>query len=141
MSKLFEKYKSLKKENSETLYLFKVGIFYIFIDEDAKIISPVLSIKLTKLNEDIVKCGFPANSLEKYINFLKYTNFKVKIIDETSDNNHEKSKLKDNVYNLLTIIDNTNIDNLSNTEIINFCTNIKEQAHNILRSNFNETNE
>ena len=141
MSKLFEKYKRLKKEDSETLYLFKVGIFYIFIDEDAKTISPVLSIKLTKLNEDIVKCGFPANSLEKYINFLKYTNFKIKIIDETSDNNHEKSKLKDNVYNLLTIIDNTNIDKLSNTEIINFCTKIKEQAHNILRSNFNETNE
>ena len=39
MSKLFDVYKRLKKEDSETLYLFKSGIFYIFLDEDAKTIN------------------------------------------------------------------------------------------------------
>lgn len=44
-----------------------MGAFYVFLDEDAKEISKQISLKLTKLNDDIVKCGFSINSLEKYI--------------------------------------------------------------------------
>lgn len=59
MSKLYEKYKSLKSENNDKLYLFKSGIFYIFLDEDAKKMSNFLNLKLTNLNESICKCRFP----------------------------------------------------------------------------------
>lgn len=58
MSKLYEKYKNLKSENATKLYLFKSGIFYIFLDEDAIKMSNLLNLKLTNLNETIVKCGF-----------------------------------------------------------------------------------
>ena len=85
MSKLYQKYIALKVQNSKQLYLFKSGIFYIFLDEDAKLMSPRLNLKLTNLNSMVVKCGFPASQLEKYIKLIKSTNFPFKII-ELSDN-------------------------------------------------------
>lgn len=57
MSKLYEKYKVLKENNPEQLYLFKVGVFYIFLDEDAKMVSDALGLKCTHLNENIMKSG------------------------------------------------------------------------------------
>ena len=49
MSSLYLKYLKEKKKNEDTYYLFKVGNFYIFIDEDAKKISEVVPLKLTNL--------------------------------------------------------------------------------------------
>ena len=83
MSKLVNCYKNLKSNDSSSLYLFKSGVFYIFLDEDAKIISNLLHLKLTNLNSEIQKCGFPANSLEKYLALLKLIPYEVKIIDNT----------------------------------------------------------
>lgn len=82
MSKLYSKYLSLKKEtNSSKIYLFKSGIFYLFIDEDAKMMSPLLQLKLTNLNPTVLKCGFPVNSLEKYMPLLEQTGKTIEIID------------------------------------------------------------
>lgn len=82
MGKLYKKYISLKIENPNKIYLFKVGIFYIFLDDDARLMSSVLKLKLTKLNSVIYKCGFPVNSSEKYFNLLKKYNYDICIIDE-----------------------------------------------------------
>ena len=71
MSSLYLKYLKEKKENEDTYYLFKVGNFYIFIDEDAKKISKVVPLKLTNLTSDILKCGFPINALERYLTIFK----------------------------------------------------------------------
>lgn len=83
MSKIYDKYKNLKTSNnysSNTLYLFKAGLFFIFIDEDAKIVSNLLNLKLGNLNETIVKCGFPSNSLQKYLTLLKNTPYNIEIV-------------------------------------------------------------
>ena len=64
MSKLYDKYKDLKQssENSfKKLYLFKSGIFFIFLDDDAKIASSLLSLKLGMLNDTVCKCRFSYN--------------------------------------------------------------------------------
>ena len=45
MSKLYKKYKLLKENNSDKLYLFECGIFYIFIHTDAIIMSQFLILK------------------------------------------------------------------------------------------------
>ena len=68
MSKLYDAYKYCKKNNNEerTLFLFKAGIFYLFLDEDAKIASNILNLKLTYLNDTVLKCGFPTSALNKY---------------------------------------------------------------------------
>lgn len=84
MSKLFNKYLELKHtQDEETYYLFKSGIFYIFISDDAKYMSNLLNLKLVNLNEDVVKCGFPSNNLTKYLNILSENNINFKIIDST----------------------------------------------------------
>ena len=71
MSKLYKKYVLLKVQNSNNIYVFESGIFYLFIDEDAKLMSNILGLKLTNLNSFIVKCGFPVRSADKYFNLLK----------------------------------------------------------------------
>ena len=58
MSKLYKKYISLKIENPNKIYLFRVGIFYIFLDDDARLMWTILKLKLTKLNSVIFKCYF-----------------------------------------------------------------------------------
>ena len=63
---MYKKYLELKKENDSKLYLFKVGLFYIFLAEDAIKISKITTLKLINHTKDIVKCGFPENSLNKY---------------------------------------------------------------------------
>ena len=87
MSKIYDTYKKLKlqSDNENTLYLFKYGIFFIFVDEDAKIVSNLLHLKLGQLNDTIVKCGFPINSLEKYVNLLKSTNYQVEIVNSNPE--------------------------------------------------------
>lgn len=84
MSKLYKRYNELKATNDNQLYLFKSGMFFIFLDNDAKLVSNELNLKLTKLNDNIVKCGFPINSFEKYSNLLKERGFEFSIIDENS---------------------------------------------------------
>ena len=36
MSKLMKQYNELKKQDSSSIYLFRVGIFYNILNEDAK---------------------------------------------------------------------------------------------------------
>ena len=84
MSKLYKKYVLLKINNPQKIYLFECGIFYIFIDEDAKLMSKILNLKLTLLNSVIFKCGFPVNSINKYLQILKNSNYNIEIVP--SDN-------------------------------------------------------
>lgn len=81
MSKLYSKYLSLKKENDSTIYLFKSGIFYLFIEDDAKTMSPLLQLKLSNLSPTVFKCGFPVTSLEKYLPLIEKIGKKVEIVD------------------------------------------------------------
>jgi DNA mismatch repair ATPase MutS len=60
-----------KKENNNNMYLFKSGNFYIFLGENAKIMSEELGLKLTKFSTLSNKCGFPVNELNKYLKFIK----------------------------------------------------------------------
>ena len=67
MSKIYDKYQKLKTSDNytpNTLYLFKAGLFFIFIDEDAKI----------KIS------WFPCNSLQKYLTLLKSTPYNIEIV-------------------------------------------------------------
>lgn len=95
MSKLYNRYKTLKNKE-DIIYLFKVGMFYVILDDDAKIISKLLNLKLIPLNSEVNKCGFPINSLEKYEKILKENKVKYKIIEdsENKDLNQFLNKIK-----------------------------------------------
>lgn len=135
MSKLIDLYKSLKEQDSSTLYLFKSGIFFIFIDDDATTVSPILNLKLTFLNQSTQKCGFPINSLDKYLRLLDNTPYKIKLIDDSSNvsYNIRDFNINKNSVDLLTLISTIDVENLSVKEAYDFISNIKESAEKILK--------
>ena len=126
MSKIYKKYLELKSNpisnSSNTLYLFKSGIFFIFIADDALIVSKLLGLKLSNLNDSIVKCGFPVNSLQKYLSMLQNTQYKVEIISfldcthTTTFNYMFNSKVESTIHELL----NVKIDDLSVRQAYDF---------------------
>lgn len=135
MSKLFDMYKNLKQEDAETLYLFKAGLFYIFLDEDAKIISDLFDLKLTNLNAEIVKCGFPGNALDRYLKILNATSYNIRIIDNSTSTsfNMKDFALNNSNIDLLKTISNVDVDNLSVKEAYDFIANIKNNAIEMLK--------
>lgn len=137
MSKLIELYKSLKSTNSNKLYLFKSGIFYIFLDEDAKIMSNVFKFKLTNLNSEYVKCGFPSNSFDKYINLIQQLNYDVEIIEPTVNNIYSQKmtpNIDSKIQNMLDMIISVDVDNLSVRDAFSFIDRLKELSKNIHNS-------
>lgn len=134
MSKLYQTYVALKVQDSTQLYLFKSGIFYIFLDEDAKLISSLFNLKLTNLNSVIMKCGFPTSQLEKYSNLLKTANLSFKIID-TSDNSLYSPKdfvLNKNLKIFLEKLSSVKAYDLSISSAYDFIDKISEESKLLL---------
>ena len=71
---MYNKYVELKEVNSSTLYLFKSGAFYIFLEDDAITINKYINLKLTNFGNKYIKCGFPINIYDNYINIFKILN-------------------------------------------------------------------
>lgn len=144
MSKIYDKYKNLKTSNnysSNTLYLFKAGLFFIFIDEDAKIVSSLLNLKLGNLNETIVKCGFPSNSLQKYLTLLKNTPYNVEIVSSDSlespinSSNYLTNKQIEVIANEII---NLKIDDLSISQAYDFLYRVQQELSDVTKEKVNE---
>ena len=101
MSKLFNQYKSLKEKDNEKVYLFKSGIFYIAIDEDAQFLSDKIGFKLTNLNETTKKCGFPVSRIDYYKKIFDIGNINYELIEKSQVNvdlkNNDLNKLITNL--------------------------------------------
>ncbi len=128
MSKLYNKYLLLKSCDASKYYLFKSGIFYIFLDEDARKISSLLGLKLTNLNENIVKCGFPSSKLSKYIELLNNTNILFQIVDENLNAVTYEEQYLHNVYatNVLNSIMKLDINKTSPIDALNLLCEFKK---------------
>ena len=113
MSKLYKRYNELKATNDNQLYLFKSGMFFIFLDNDAKLVSNELNLKLTKLNDTIVKCGFP---------------IKFSIIDENTSIVTSTSNYLNNIeiVNMINKIKNVDINKTSPIQAFNILSNFKK---------------
>ncbi len=133
MSKIYLKYVQLKKENNETLYLFKSGLFYIFLEEDAQFFSNLTGLKLTELNDSVIKCGFPTSSLEKYKRLLQNLNYSVQIIDFSTSTLSPLNTYIDNetVKIIINNIINLDIDSLSIKQAFDFLYETKNKLSKI----------
>lgn len=125
MSKLYDIYKKLKNENNEIIYLFKSGVFYICLDDDAKILSKIYNLKLTNLNVDIVKCGFPCSSFDKYYKLFVNDNINFKIIENNTIFNGSDYLQNKTLLSLLEKINQVSVDNLSVSEAYKFIEELK----------------
>ena len=93
MSKLYENYLALKKEDDSKCYLFHNGIFYLFLDQDAKRLSSLLQLKLTPFTIDVVKCGFPESALTKYQQMLEDFSISYQLIEAVSKKKEKKAEV------------------------------------------------
>ncbi len=126
MSKLLKQYEDLKKKNSEKIYIFKVGIFYNILNEDARIVSNAIGLKLTDLGPDIIKCGFPIAKLEKYTQLLKSKGLKFEIVSTLAPSNQNIS-----YDSIIKQIKNINLDNTTCKEAFDILYNIQQKLKNI----------
>lgn len=137
MSKLIKIYKNLKNQNNDRIYLFKSGIFYIFLDEDAKEMSKIFNFKLTKLNDEFVKCGFPSNSFDKYMNLIKRLDYDIEIVNTNNNIPYPIKNYSDhlNVTNLLNEILSIDVDNLSIRDAYSILDKLKNECIKIMEEN------
>lgn len=127
MSKLYNMYLELKSKDNKTIYLFKTGIFYIFLAEDASIVSSKLGLKLTKFNDKVYKCGFPISASSRYFQLLKNLNYSFRIIDFSTSVSYSISEysINENISVLLEKINKVDTNNLSIKEAYEFIDEIK----------------
>lgn len=137
MSKLFMMYTDLKKQNPDILFLFKSGIFYIALDKDAIQLSELLSLKLTSLNDTVLKCGFPCKSLDKYLNLFHALNLKIKIIEPDKNISYGLKEYEQDksVSELLEFINHISIESLSVGEAYKTLEVLKQKANSISNKN------
>ncbi len=89
MSKIYDMYKKLKKENSSKLYLFKNGNFYIFIDDDADLINNYVVLKKSKFCKECDKCGFPVSKLNDYLKVFENHKLNIEVINNINLDNKD----------------------------------------------------
>ncbi len=121
---------NLKKNDEDMVYLFKSGLFYIALADDAIFLSQQLNLKLTNLNNSILKCGFPVSSIDKYINLLSSYSINFKLIDFSSNTIYlpKDYQLNKDLLDLLNTIADIDTDRLSISEIYRFVDNLKEKC-------------
>lgn len=83
MSKIYEKYLKMKLKDKDKIYLFRSGIFYISLGEDALILNEKYNLNLLYFNKEVEKCGFPVKSLEKYLKIFDDDKLNYEIVKES----------------------------------------------------------
>lgn len=125
-------YNELKKEDASCIYLFRVGIFYNFLNADAKIINEKLGLKITDLGPNIFKCGFPVSQLDKYIILLNKMKIKYKIIDNLPNSTNINEYIKNvEIKKILNKIADLDMNNTTFQQSFNILLDIQNKLKKI----------
>ncbi len=122
MSKLLKQYEELKRKDPNKIYIFPVGIFYNILNEDAKLVSNEIGLKLIDLGPSIVKCGFPIAKLDKYTQLLTSRNISFEVISSLTSSNQNAS-----YDNIVKKIQNIDLNNTTCIEAFNILYNIQQK--------------
>lgn len=125
MSKLMKQYEELKKKDPNKIYIFQVGIFYNILNEDAKLVSNAIGLKLTNLSPEIIKCGFPISQTEKYSLLLKNKNIAFEYVSPTPLNQNTS------YTNIIKKIQNIDLNNTTCKEAFDILYNIQQKLNNM----------
>ena len=132
MSKLLKQYEELKKNDASSIYLFRVGIFYNILNEDAKLINEKLGLKITDLGPSIFKCGFPVSQLDKYIILLNKMKIKYKVINNLPNDSNINDYLKNvEIKKILNKIADMDLNNNTFQQAFNTLLDIQNKLKNM----------
>ena len=94
----------MKRNNPESILLFRMGDFYETFEEDAKITSKILGITLTKRSNGAAShvplAGFPYHALDQYLHKLLKHGHRVAICEQVEDPKLAKGIVKRDVVEI-----------------------------------------
>jgi len=101
-----EQYLEIKSRYQEMILLYRMGDFYETFYEDAKTISRVVGIALTKRahgkTADVPLAGFPYHALDNYLPKLVDAGYRVAICEQVEDPKTAKTVVKRDVVEVVT---------------------------------------
>ncbi len=99
-------YLKIKENYPDTLIMFRLGDFYEFFFDDAKIAAKTLELVLTGkdagVKERVPMCGIPFHAASSYIDKLVKAGFKVGIVEQMEDPSLAKGIVKRDVVQIIT---------------------------------------
>ena len=106
MTPLMKQYSEIKSKYLDTILLFRMGDFYETFNEDAKTVSKILGITLTKRANgsasDVPLAGFPYHALNSHLFKLIQAGNKVAICEQLEDPKLAKNIVKRGVTEVIT---------------------------------------
>lgn len=140
MSKLYSKYLEQKALNPDILYLFKSGIFYMALNDDANRLSDALSLRVTNITDKLYKCCFPVSKSDYYFKTLESLNINYKIIDPSQNVVLNYAEYKDNerFNSIITNLLKLDLNKTSYQDAYIILTNTVHDLKQILSNEVNE---
>ncbi len=103
---LMRQYYKIKSRHPQALLLFRMGDFYETFDEDAKTVSKLLGITLTKRANgkahDVPLAGFPHHAIDNYLPKLVEAGYRVAVCEQLEDAQQAKNVVKRDVVEVVT---------------------------------------
>ncbi|MEP0547855.1 MAG: DNA mismatch repair protein MutS [Rhodothermales bacterium] len=103
---LMRQYWKIKNRHPGAILLFRMGDFYETFEDDAKIVSDVLGITLTKRSngaaDDVPLAGFPHHALDAHLPKLVQAGYRVAVCEQTEDPKYAKKIVKRDVVEVVT---------------------------------------
>ena len=104
MTPLMQQYYQIKAKYKDKIVFFRVGDFYETFDEDAKLVSQVLNIVLTRRSKDepVPMAGIPHHALDAYLSRLIKKGYSVAICEQLEDPKKAKGLVRRDVVRVVT---------------------------------------
>jgi DNA mismatch repair protein MutS len=125
-------YYKIKEKHPHAILLFRMGDFYETFDEDARTVSRVLGITLTKRSNgqasDVALAGFPHHALDNYLPKLVRSGHRVAICEQLEDPKAAKTIVRRDVVEVVSPGVSLH-DELLNPRRSNFLASIHFEVH------------
>ncbi|MCL2792617.1 MAG: DNA mismatch repair protein MutS [Spirochaetaceae bacterium] len=121
---VIQQYKKIKSQHPDAILFFRLGDFYEMFENDAKEVSSILDIVLTKRNT-IPMCGVPYHAASNYIARLLKAGKKIAICEQLSSTPQKGAKIVERevveVITPGTIVNEDYLDNKNNNYLAAIC--------------------
>jgi DNA mismatch repair protein MutS len=117
---MMRQYRRIKQEHSDAILFFRLGDFYEMFERDAREVSAILNITLTK-RHNIPMCGIPYHAAAAYIGRLLKAGRKVAICEQTALPKGGKGIAERKVVEVITpgtVLDEDYLDNRRNNYLL-----------------------